>query len=113
MSKFGKSIVVIGWVLVLASCATPDANRAATQRPQAGRGRGEPGGTLAGAVVVPAADTDAMAAVIRTALVCAVLACAGCSVADAPPTQFAAPAMGGGGNDGGNGGGMGGGSGGM
>ena len=36
MSKFGKSIVIIGWVLVLASCTTPDANRAATQRPQAG-----------------------------------------------------------------------------
>jgi hypothetical protein len=55
-----------------------------------------------------------MAAVIRTALLCAVLACAGCSVAGAPPTQFAAPAIGGGGgSDGGNGGGMGGSSGGM
>ena len=36
MSKFGISIVVIGWVLVLASCTTPDADRAGTQRPQAG-----------------------------------------------------------------------------
>jgi hypothetical protein len=36
MSKFGKSIVVIGWVLALASCATPDANRAGTQRAQPG-----------------------------------------------------------------------------
>jgi hypothetical protein len=35
MSKFGKYIVMLGWVLVLASCATPDANHAATQRPQA------------------------------------------------------------------------------
>ena len=69
--------------------------------------------TMVVAVAAPAADTDAMAAVIRTALVCAVLACAGCSVAGAPPPQFAAPAMGGGGNDGGNGGGMGGSSGGM
>jgi hypothetical protein len=52
-----------------------------------------------------------MAAVIRTALLCVVLASSGCTVS--PPTQFAAPAMGGGGNDGGNGGGMGGNSGGM
>jgi hypothetical protein len=65
------------------------------------------------AAVVPEADTDAMAAVVRTVLVCAVLACAGCSVSGAPPTQFAAPAIGGGGSDGGNGGGMGGSSGGM
>ena len=57
------------------------------------------------------AGTDAMAAVIRTALLCVVLASSGCTVS--PPTQFAAPAMGGGGNDGGNGGGMGGNSGGM
>ena len=54
--------------------------------------------------------SNAMAAVIRTALVCAVLACAGCAVAGTPRPQFAAPATGGGGNDGG--GGMGGGGGG-
>ena len=50
MSKFGISIVVIGWVLVLASCATPDANRAGTQRPQAGVAvtNPEPGGSGAG-----------------------------------------------------------------
>ena len=110
MSKFGKSIVVIGWVLVLASCTTPDANRAGTQRPQAGVAVAAPAD--GGGGVVPAADTDAMAAIIRTALVCAVLACAGCAVAG-PPPQFAAPVCGGGGNDGGNGGGMGGSSGGM
>ncbi len=36
MSRFGKSIVITGWILVLASCATPDPNHPTTQRPQAG-----------------------------------------------------------------------------
>jgi hypothetical protein len=58
--------------------------------------------------VVRAVDTEAVAAVIRTAVFCGVLACAGCSVAAAPPPQFTSPAMGGGGSDGGNGGGGGG-----
>ncbi len=49
MSKLGKSIVAIGWVLVLASCATPDANRAGTQRPQAGVAVTNPADTGGGA----------------------------------------------------------------
>jgi hypothetical protein len=49
--------------------------------------------------------TETMAARIRLALFCVVLACAGCAAAGAPPPQFAPPANGGGGNDGGGGGG--------
>ena len=48
-----------------------------------------------------AADTDAMSAGIRTALLCLVLACVGCTVAATPVLQFNSPATGGGGNDGG------------
>jgi hypothetical protein len=36
MSKFGKYIVMLGWVFALAACTTPDANRATTQRTQGG-----------------------------------------------------------------------------
>ena len=38
MSKFGKSIVVIGWVLVLASCATPDRQPRRNAAAAGGRG---------------------------------------------------------------------------
>ena len=46
-----------------------------------------------------------MSAGIRTALLCLVLACVGCTVAATPVQQFNSPATGGGGNDGGGGGG--------
>ena len=36
MSKFGRYIVMAGWVFALAACATPDANRAAAQRTPGG-----------------------------------------------------------------------------
>jgi hypothetical protein len=49
-----------------------------------------------------------MLAGIRTALLCLVLVCVGCTVAGTPVRQFNSPATGGGGNEGGGGGGNGG-----
>ena len=79
-----------------------------TVRAQKRQRTGEPRGDEAAAEAVAAvADTDAMSAGIRTALLCLVLACVGCTVAATPGTAIHA-ATGGGGNDGGGGGGMGG-----
>jgi hypothetical protein len=42
MCKLAKSIVVAGWLLALAACATPEANHAGTQPPPVSRAAMEP-----------------------------------------------------------------------